>query len=155
MTNIGNNKETHDIVENSVYTPSEVLERIMQAGEKRILLPVVRCILLGMLAGGFIAFGAAASAAIFFPIMAFVVGGWEHCVANMFYLPAGIFAVYDSGYVEKATELYGLRAQQIQEQVNVIGFLKNMIPVTIGNIVGAMVFIALPLFIIHKGKASK
>lgn len=61
MTNIGNNKETHDIVENSVYTPSEVLERIMQAGEKRILLPVVRCILLGMLAGGFIAFGAAAS----------------------------------------------------------------------------------------------
>ena len=61
MTNIGNNKETHDIMENSVYTPSEVLERIMQAGEKRILLPVVRCILLGMLAGGFIAFGAAAS----------------------------------------------------------------------------------------------
>ena len=112
MTNIGNNKETHDIMENSVYTPSEVLERIMQAGEKRILLPVVRCILLGMLAGGFIAFGAAAaSAAIFFPIMAFVVGGWEHCVANMFYLPAGIFAAYDSGYVEKATELYGLRAQ--------------------------------------------
>lgn len=104
-------------MENSVYTPSEVLERIMQAGEKRILLPVVRCILLGML--------------------------------------AGIFAAYDSGYVEKATELYGLRAQQIQEQVNVIGFLKNMIPVTIGNIVGAMVFIALPLFIIHKGKASK
>ena len=35
MTNIGNNKETHDIMENSVYTPSEVLERIMQAGEKR------------------------------------------------------------------------------------------------------------------------
>lgn len=61
MTNIGNNKETHDIMENSVYTPSEVLERIMQAGEKRILLPVVRCILLGMMAGGFIAFGAAAS----------------------------------------------------------------------------------------------
>lgn len=34
MTNIGNNKETHDIMENSVYTPSEVLERIMQAGKK-------------------------------------------------------------------------------------------------------------------------
>ena len=50
-------------------------------------------------------------AAIFFPIMAFVVGGWEHCVANMFYLPAGIFAACDSNYVEKATELYGLGAQ--------------------------------------------
>ena len=54
MTNVGNNKETHDIMENSVYTPSEVLERIMQAGEKRILLPVVRCILLGMLAGAMV-----------------------------------------------------------------------------------------------------
>ena len=27
--------------------------------------------------------------AIFFPIMAFVVGGFEHCVANMFYIPVG------------------------------------------------------------------
>ena len=34
MTNIGNNKETHDIMENSVYTPSEVLERIMQEEKK-------------------------------------------------------------------------------------------------------------------------
>ena len=34
MENVGDNKETHDIMENSVYTPSEVLERIMQAGKK-------------------------------------------------------------------------------------------------------------------------
>ena len=30
--------------------------------------------------------------AIFFPIMAFVVGGFEHCVANMFYIPVGMMA---------------------------------------------------------------
>lgn len=52
-TNDGNGKEKHYIMENSVYAPSQVLERIMQAGEKRILLPVVRCILLGMPAGIF------------------------------------------------------------------------------------------------------
>ena len=30
--------------------------------------------------------------AIFFPILAFVASGYEHCVANMYYIPAGIFA---------------------------------------------------------------
>ena len=29
--------------------------------------------------------------AIFFPILAFVVSGFEHCVANMYYIPAGFF----------------------------------------------------------------
>ena len=48
-------------MDNSVNTPSQVLEKIMQAGEARVLLPVLRCVLLGMMAGGFIAFGAGAS----------------------------------------------------------------------------------------------
>ena len=48
-------------MDNSVFTPEQVLEKIMQAGEKRILLPVLRCILLGIMAGEFIAFGGAAS----------------------------------------------------------------------------------------------
>lgn len=48
-------------MDNSVFTPEQVLEKIMQAGEKRILLPVLRCILLGIMAGGFIAFGGATS----------------------------------------------------------------------------------------------
>ena len=36
--------------------------------------------------------------AIFFPIMAFVVSGYEHCVANMYYIPAGIFAAANEAY---------------------------------------------------------
>ena len=89
-------------------------------------------------------------AAIFFPIMAFVVGGWEHCVANMFYIPAGIMAAANSEYVAKASEWYGLSARQIANQVNFGGFFSNIIPVTLGNIVGAMLFVALPLYLIHK-----
>lgn len=44
-TNDGNGKEKHYIMENSVYAPSQVLERIMQAGEKEYscLLYVVYC----------------------------------------------------------------------------------------------------------------
>jgi len=87
--------------------------------------------------------------AIFFPICAFVVGGWEHCVANMFYIPAGIIAATNDTYVAKAEELYGITAAQISASVNV----GNLIPVTIGNILGGMVFVALPLYVIHKKKA--
>ena len=91
--------------------------------------------------------------AIFFPICAFVVGGWEPCVANMFYIPAGIIAATNDTYVAKAEELYGITAAQISASVNVGGFISNLIPVTIGNILGGMVFVALPLYVIHKKKA--
>ena len=71
--------------------------------------------------------------AIFFPISAFVIGGWEHCVANMFYIPAGIMASANSTYVAQAEELYGITADQIDANLNVCGFSSNMIPLTIGN----------------------
>ena len=87
---------------------------------------------------------------VFFPIMAFVVAGWEHSVANMFYLPAGIFAAHHSAYVQKTQELYGLTAHQIQQHVNLSGFFGNILPVTLGNIVGAMVCMALPLYLVRK-----
>ena len=90
--------------------------------------------------------------AIFFPICAFVIGGWEHCVANMFYIPAGIIAAINPDYVAKAEELYGITAQQISANLNIGGFVSNLIPVTIGNILGGMVFVALPLYAIHKSK---
>ncbi len=90
--------------------------------------------------------------AIFFPICAFVIGGWEHCVANMFYIPAGIIASMNSTYVAKAQELYGITAEQISADLTIGGFVSNLIPVTIGNILGGMVFVALPLYAIHKSK---
>jgi formate/nitrite transporter len=90
--------------------------------------------------------------AIFFPICAFVIGGWEHCVANMFYIPAGILASMNDTYVAKADELYGITAEQISSNLNIGGFISNLIPVTIGNILGGMVFVALPLWAIHKSK---
>lgn len=90
--------------------------------------------------------------AIFFPICAFVIGGWEHCVANMFYIPAGIFASMNGNYVARAEELYGITADQIAANLNISGFVSNLIPVTVGNMLGGMVFIALPLYAIHRSK---
>ena len=90
--------------------------------------------------------------AIFFPILAFIVSGYEHCVANMYYIPAGIFAKANAAYAAIAMESYGYTAAQL-ESLNWVNFaLKNLIPVTLGNIVGGMVFVGLPLYFIHAQK---
>lgn len=87
--------------------------------------------------------------AIFFPILAFVVSGYEHCVANMYYIPAGIFAMGNDAYLEKAMTEYGCTAEQLAS-LNWGSFLaKSALPVTLGNIVGGMVFIGLLLYFIH------
>ena len=86
--------------------------------------------------------------AIFFPIMAFVVGGFEHCVANMFYIPMGMLAATNDTYVAKAAEAYGITADQLAN-LSVAGFFANQIPVTIGNILGGMVFVGLPCYLAH------
>lgn len=85
--------------------------------------------------------------AIFFPIWAFVIGGFEHCAANMFYIPAGMLAASNPDYVAKAEELYGITAEQCAS-LTVAGSLNNFIPVTIGNIIGGAVFIGLMYFLI-------
>lgn len=85
--------------------------------------------------------------AIFFLIWAFVIGGFEHCVANMFYIPAGMLAASNPDYVAKAEELYGITAEQCAS-LTVAGSLNNFIPVTIGNIIGGAVFIGLMYFLI-------
>lgn len=86
----------------------------------------------------------------FFVIMLFVVCGFEHCVANMYYIPAGLIAKMNPDYVKVAMETYGFTAEQIQS-LNIENFLvTNQIPVTLGNIVGGMFFVGIILWYVHK-----
>lgn len=89
--------------------------------------------------------------AIFFPIFVFVISGFEHCVANMYYIPAGIFAAQNPLYVAKATELYGITAEQLSG-LNFGTIFSNLIPVTIGNIIGGMVFVGLLYWYLYRKK---
>lgn len=86
--------------------------------------------------------------AIWFPIFAFVIGGFEHIVANMYYIPAGLIAKTNPTYVAKAEELYGITANQL-ESLDISGLLSNYIPVTIGNIIGGMIFVGCLVYFIH------
>jgi len=73
----------------------------------------------------------------FIPICAFVVSGFEHSVANMYYLFSGLIASTNPAYVAKAGDLYGLTTDKIAT-LNIGSILGNLIPVTLGNIVGGV-----------------
>lgn len=82
-------------------------------------------------------------AAIFFPILAFVVSGFEHSVANMYYLSAGFLAKTTGEFVANS------------DAINLFNItISNLLPVTIGNIIGGMVLIALPYWFVYL-KATK
>ena len=86
--------------------------------------------------------------AIWFPISAFVIGGFEHIVANMYYIPAGMVAAMNPTYAAKAQELYGISTEQLN-QLSISGLLSNFIPVTIGNILGGMVFVGCLIYYVN------
>lgn len=87
--------------------------------------------------------------ACFFPILVFVVSGFEHCVANMYYIPAGIIAKNNSVYAEKAMEVYGYTEEQLAKLNWKSFFIDSSIPVTLGNIVGGMVLIGVIFWLIN------
>lgn len=73
---------------------------------------------------------------IVFPITIFIIAGYEHCVANMFFIPMGAVAEY---ILNGAVTLITFKA-----------FVLNMVPVTLGNIIGAFLFLAVPLWKVYK-----
>jgi formate/nitrite transporter FocA (FNT family) len=68
--------------------------------------------------------------------MAFVAIGFEHSVANMYFIPTGILLVYGAG-------ISGIQGIDLSV-LNWISFLwKNLLPVTVGNIIGGAVFVGM------------
>ena len=68
----------------------------------------------------------------YLPVCFFVLCGFEHCVANMYYISAGLMAKAVPAYAQLAVEK-GLDLSALTVSNFLIG---NLIPVTIGNIIG-------------------
>lgn len=79
-----------------------------------------------------------------FPIAIFVICGFEHCVANMYYIPAGLFALGVPSYASLVAET-GLEVSSLTWE-NFL--LCNLLPVTIGNILGG-VFVGVMMWLGH------
>jgi formate transporter len=74
--------------------------------------------------------------ACYVPIMAFVASGFEHSIANMYFIPTGLFLSGPFG-----GEISGLTWHAF--------FVKNLLPVTLGNVVGGVVFVASAYWYVH------
>ena len=71
--------------------------------------------------------------AVFLPVTAFVAGGFEHSVANMFFLPFGALVATDADALAAA----GLTATDVS-RLDIAGIVQNLVAVTLGNIVGGV-----------------
>lgn len=78
---------------------------------------------------------------IFFPIWLFIASGYEHSVANMYYLSAGLMAKGDAKFVSVASETLGITSEKLNNLTIINAFTDNLIPVTLGNLVGGALFI--------------
>jgi formate/nitrite transporter len=67
--------------------------------------------------------------AIVFPISAFVALGFEHSIANMYFIPIGMLLTGGD--------------------ISVLDFLGNLIPVTLGNIIGGGLFVAFVYWVVY------
>nr|WP_315019515.1 formate/nitrite transporter family protein [uncultured Aminipila sp.] len=83
---------------------------------------------------------------IFFPIWLFITSGFEHSVANMYYIPAGIMAKANESFVE----LSHVSAEALNQLTWSGFFIDNLIPVTLGNIVGGGIFVGIAYWFVYK-----
>ena len=74
---------------------------------------------------------------IYFPIMAFVLLGFEHSIANMFFLPMGLL-------LKSVISVPGSSSLTLSSAI-----FNNLIPVTIGNIIGGVLFVAIPYWMVY------
>ncbi len=70
---------------------------------------------------------------IVFPITAFVAAGFEHSVANMYFLPLGMMLAAAAG-----------------QPLELAGLWRNLVPVIAGNLVGGSVLVALVYYVIYR-----
>jgi formate/nitrite transporter len=78
------------------------------------------------------------------PIAAFVAAGFEHSVANMYFIPVGLFIKSDSSWVESTPGLPNTARLTWGAFVT-----DNLVPVTIGNILGGAVMVGLVYWFVY------
>lgn len=113
------------IVYFSKNMPEATLTKLMELGTKKVNIPFFEALIMGIGCNILVCLSVwtagAADAAIgkfflsAFPVFIFIILGYEHCVANMFYIPMAMILGAD---------------------VSIGAFLTSLIPVTIGNIIG-------------------
>ena len=77
-------------------------------------------------------------AAIIFPISAFVAAGFEHSIANMYFMPLAMLIQQFGPPTPGAA------------QVTWLGTMQNLLPVICGNLVGGSVLVGLTYHLVYR-----
>lgn len=83
--------------------------------------------------------------AIIFPITAFVAAGFEHCVANMYFIPVALLIRTDAAFLQET----GAGALALPDLTWANFILRNLVPVTLGNIIGGSVFVGIVYWLVY------
>ena len=89
--------------------------------------------------------------AIIFPIAAFVAAGFEHCVANMYFIPIALLIKADAAFLAVA----GASADAYAALTWHGFFWHNLLPVTLGNIIGGGGLVGLMYWFIYLHPARR
>lgn len=126
------------IVHSGLWQGSPMAERAVAIASAKASLPVDQAFIRGILCNWLVCLAVVMAIAArdlpgkllacYMPIMAFVASGFEHSVANMFFIPAGL--LLQGGDATSTGLTWGHF------------FINNLIPVTLGNIVGGVLFVA-------------
>lgn len=124
------------------YSGGQLAVFTMKLAAGKCALPVGNAVILGILCNILVTVGVLLSlsakdltgrvAGAYLPVAFFVICGFEHCIANLYYIPAGLFA--------KAVPAYAALAAQAGVDLTALTLgnflLRNLLPVTLGNILG-------------------
>ena len=86
------------------------------------------------------------------PIAAFAAAGFEHCIANIYFIPIGLFI--KAGAPDVFWKAIGKTPADFPELTWENFFVGNLIPVTIGNIIGGSIMVAAIYWFIYLRKGS-
>jgi formate/nitrite transporter len=78
--------------------------------------------------------------AVILPVSAFIAAGFEHCVANMYFLPLAWLLV-QTGHAPASFDT---------SIISIPGIIHNLVPVTLGNIVGGAGFVGVVYWTIYR-----
>ena len=124
------------------YSGGQLAVFTMKLAAGKCALPMGNAIILGILCNILVTAGVLLSlsakdltgrvAGAYLPVAFFVICGFEHCIANLYYIPAGLFA--------KAVPAYAALAAESGVDLTALTWgnflLRNLLPVTVGNIIG-------------------
>ena len=121
-----------------LYADDALLKSVITMATTKVTMPFLSAFIRGILCNAMVCTAVWVSFAskdivgkvctLYLPILLFVLCGFEHCVANMYFVPAGIIAAAH----------YGMEAQGLSWLSFLTG---NLLPVTLGNIVGGTVIV--------------